>query len=423
MPMPYDLRALLPAAGALEFCADAPAQSLGVAALGRLVFEGAGLQEVWDRLIARVTADASDYGALLDLSTLVQMTGTRDKGLELQAAAIAGQRCYRTKHGAGRLKVLAFMTPGDLMCNTPIDFLLEGSDVELTICYVDGRLPSPAQVPDHDVAVLAIGQSDDGSQALATLGAEPFADWPRPVFNGRPEQIAALSRDGVADTFAGHPLIACPATRRVARAALERVARGEADLADLHPGLAFPVIARPLGSHAGNGLQKLAARAELEAYLAEQGHAEFFVAAFFDYSGADGMFRKLRVVFVNGQPFVSHMAVSERWMVHYLNADMGQAANRAEEAEVMATFDTGFAVRHRAAFEALTATLGLDYYGIDCAETKDGRLLVFESDVAMIVHAMDSAELYPYKKPAMAKLFNGFVAGLATAASQNRLAA
>jgi hypothetical protein len=30
----------------------------------------------------------------------------------------------------------------------------------------------------------------------------------------------------------------------------------------------------------------------------------------------------------------------------------------------------------------------------------------------MIVHAMDPADLYPYKKPAMAKLFAAFVAML-----------
>ncbi|HLZ77339.1 hypothetical protein [Phenylobacterium sp.] len=421
--MPYDLRTLISATGPTEFSTVAPVASLGVAALGRLVFEGAGLQEVWDRLIARVSANEADYGALLDLSTLVQMTGSREKGLELQAAAIAGQRCYRTRHGDGRLKVLAFMTAGDLMTNTPIDFLLEGSDVELTVYFVDGALPSPSQVPEHDVAFLAIGQSDDGSKALAALGAEPFAAWPRPVINSRPQLIAALSRDGVADTFAGHPTLICPATRRAPRAALEGVVSGASELSALHADLRFPVIVRPLGSHAGAGLQKLASRAELGAYLAEHAQAEFFVAAFFDYRGADGRFRKLRVVFVGGQPFVSHMAVSERWMVHYLNADMGQAANRAEEAEVMETFDTGFALRHRAAFEALNQTLGLDYFGIDCAETQDGRLLVFETDVAMIVHAMDSAELYPYKKPAMAKLFNGFVAALGAAAGQSRLAA
>ena len=50
--------------------------------------------------------------------------------------------------------------------------------------------------------------------------------------------------------------------------------------------------------------------------------------------------------------------------------------------------------------------------------------MVFEADVAMIVHAMDSAELYPYKKPAMAKLFADFVSALtAMARLRRRLAA
>jgi hypothetical protein len=49
--------------------------------------------------------------------------------------------------------------------------------------------------------------------------------------------------------------------------------------------------------------------------------------------------------------------------------------------------------------------------------------VVFEADVAMIVHAMDSAELYPYKKPAMAKLFAGFISGLSALAERRRLAA
>ena len=41
----------------------------------------------------------------------------------------------------------------------------------------------------------------------------------------------------------------------------------------------------------------------------------------------------------------------------------------------------------------------------------------------MIVHAMDPAETYPYKKPAMAKIFDAFVGALGTAAEQKRVAA
>ncbi|HEY8004099.1 MAG TPA: hypothetical protein VIE16_07720 [Phenylobacterium sp.] len=400
-----------------------PATSLGLACLGRVVFEGQRLNEVWEGLANRFRADPTDFGALLDLSTLLLMTNERERGLELQAGALSQEPCYRTIHGSGRgLKILAFAAPGDLMTNTPIDFLLEGSDVELITWFVGDGLPDPSQVPEHDVAFLAVSQSDKAEGMLQALQGA-FDGWPRPVINGRPERIAALTRDGVAARFAGHPQVICPATQRAGRAALQAVATGVQALTELHEGLRYPVIVRPTDSHAGGGLEKLDGADALAAYLAEHGEAEFFIASYFDYAGADGLFRKLRVVFADGRPFISHMAVSARWMVHYLNADMSEAANRAEEAQMMATFDEGFAARHCEAFQALHDTLGLDYFGIDCAETQDGRLLVFETDVAMIVHAMDSTESHPYKQPAMAKLFAGFIAALTERAQAGRLAA
>ena len=74
----------------------------------------------------------------------------------------------------------------------------------------------------------------------------------------------------------------------------------------------------------------------------------------------------------------------------------------------MEGFDAGFASRHAAAFTALHARLGLGYFAVDCAETRDGRLLIFEADVAMIVHDLDPPELYPYKKVQMSKVFDAF---------------
>ncbi len=82
----------------------------------------------------------------------------------------------------------------------------------------------------------------------------------------------------------------------------------------------------------------------------------------------------------------------------------------------MASFDDDFARRHATAFRAITERLGLDYVGIDCAETLDGELLIFEVDSDMIVHAMDPVDLFPYKQPQMRKLFDAFRALLAKAA-------
>lgn len=76
----------------------------------------------------------------------------------------------------------------------------------------------------------------------------------------------------------------------------------------------------------------------------------------------------------------------------------------------MEGFTSGFAARHREALAAIHARLDLDYLVIDCAETRAGELLVFEVDTAALVHAEDPVDLFPYKQPAMRKLFQAFVA-------------
>jgi glutathione synthase/RimK-type ligase-like ATP-grasp enzyme len=131
------------------------------------------------------------------------------------------------------------------------------------------------------------------------------------------------------------------------------------------------------------------------------------------------MYRKYRIMLIDGRPFICHMAVSSHWMIHYLNAGMTDSADkRAEEERFMADFDDGFAHRHANAFRAITERIGLDYVGIDCAETPDGKLLIFEADSDMIVHAMDPVDLFPYKQPQMRKLFAAFRRMLADAVTR-----
>ena len=65
--------------------------------------------------------------------------------------------------------------------------------------------------------------------------------------------------------------------------------------------------------------------------------------------------------------------------------------------------------------EAVAQRSKLDYVCMDCAETRDGELLIFEIDHAMVVHAMDSEALFPYKQGHMLKVrraFESFLFGL-----------
>ena len=120
------------------------------------------------------------------------------------------------------------------------------------------------------------------------------------------------------------------------------------------------------------------------------------------------------------------MAISQHWMVHYLNADMIHSQkNRDSEEKFIYDFDTDFATKHRVALQEIDRRIGLDYYSIDCANTREGKLLVFELDSGAVVHSMDPAEFFPYKAPQMKLVFEAFQQMLRRKAigAQKRMAA
>jgi glutathione synthase/RimK-type ligase-like ATP-grasp enzyme len=389
------------------------ATPIGVARLSKMMFDGEDLTPLWRELVGKYIYQRNDAAALMDLATVEQLFGNLEDGLARQAEALELCRLYRSpaSGAAPRLRLLAFAAPGDIGVNTPLEFLLEGSDVALSTLYIVPGLPPPATIPEHDLAFVAVGESDDNLPILAEI--ERLAErWPKPVLN-RPDHIRRLARERLFAVLDGAPGVVMPMTLRVDRTSLERVAAGVAALADPLPDGAFPVILRPVGSHAGRGLMKLDGAEAVAAYLAAQKEAEFYLSRFVDYASADGLFRKYRIVFIEGSPYACHMAIADQWMIYYLNAGMkASAAKRAEEERFMVEFETGFARRHGAALGAISSRVGLDYFGIDCAETADGRLLLFEADIAMIVHAMDSPAIFPYKPPQMQKVFDAFRAML-----------
>jgi hypothetical protein len=382
-----------------------------------MAFDGADLAPVWNSLVLRVKAQPGDAAALLDLSTIAQLQGRPQDRRALQAAALKLQCVYRRPAAVKAqrpLRLLAFMAPGDFMANTPLEFMLEGSSIELNMMYVvpGTILPEP---PEHDVALVAIDESDETAPVLRQI-SELVRAWPRPVVNA-PDRIARLTRAGTWELLKSAPGIVIPMNARIARAQLAGIGAGDVAVESILDGGGFPIIARPSWSQAGIGLAKLDHASAIDGYLREWPDAEFYIAPFVDYRSPDGQFRKCRIAIIDGRPFVCHMAISQHWMIHYLNANMRHdAVKRTEEARFMETFDAGFAVRHGAAFQAIAERAGLDYLPIDCGETPDGKLLVFEVGTAMIVHSMDPPDLFPYKPPQMQKVFGAFQAMLHKAA-------
>jgi hypothetical protein len=382
---------------------------LGVAKLTKMAYSGVDLQPLWAKLSERVLSDPADAGALMDLSLIAQLTGNSKFGTVCQQQALASQKLYRLEDSGRptKLRLLAFCAAVDIGGNTPLEFLVQDSDVELLTLFVVPGAPIET-VPDHDVAFVAVPYSDANRSTLDAI-SQLIQTWPRPVLNA-PEHIPRLDRDQFYALVGRVSGIVIPPTLRVDRQSLLESAADDEALAGLFDDATLPFIIRPVGSQAGRGLDKIDAAPAIGAYLSRQGEDAFFLSPFVDYSGSDGMFRKYRIVFIAGRAYPCHMAIGTDWSLWYLNAAMETSAEkRAEEERFMVRFDQEFGARHRAALDEIARRVGLDYFGIDCAETADGKLLLFEGDISMIVHDMDPPDVFPYKKPQMRAVFDAFV--------------
>jgi glutathione synthase/RimK-type ligase-like ATP-grasp enzyme len=392
-----DIAVTEPIATAQLPCAD----RVGLAKLTTMAAAGADLRPLWHALIAKLMDGTIEAGEGLDLSLIAQLLGDKEAGLAIQHEILKLHQLFRSKCSMQQppLRVLALAAATDMGSNTPIEFLLENPAIELMTLYVIPEVELPRPLPEHDIAIVIASDSEDCRDALRMID-DVAANWPRLLLNP-PHRVCNLDRDKLHGLLTGIEGLEIPATIAVTRTQFV-----ESDFA-------FPVIVRPRGSHAGKGLAKIDDISALENYLGEQQAEEFFVSRFVDYSGADSLFRKFRIVVVDGKPYACHLAVADRWDIWYLNAGMTQSASkRLEEETFMHTFDIGFARRHATALAGMIDRIGLDYFMVDCAETKDGSLLIFEADNTAIVHNMDPPEIFPYKAPQMQKVFDAFAAML-----------
>jgi hypothetical protein len=381
---------------------------IGLPRLMEMAFRGIDLRDQATALLQRAQAQPDDANALMDLSCVLHLHWNTALALRTQVEALSLTRAFQLPaQGTASLRVLALMAQGELMSNVPLEFLLHGSDVALTLLYLAPGEGLPAELPPHDIVFNAVCESDRTASLLRTLSLT-LKGHGQPAVNDA-SRILAMARESAWRLVQGLAGCVMPPSARVARQALADVAGGRCPVDQLLPDLALPFICRPAGSHAGLGLERIDSLGALDSYLGRTGQDDFIVSPYVDYRSADGLFRKYRIAFIGGRPYPVHMAVSARWMVHYLNADMlDQPAHRAEEARFFADFDTGFAARHGVALAGIDERIGLDYHSIDCAETADGRLLVFEADSGGVAHAMDPIDPFGYKRPHMVRLFAAF---------------
>jgi len=190
--------------------------------------------------------------------------------MAIQAEVLGFHQLFRSPCALEKpkLRVLALAAAIDMGGNTPIEFLLEESGIELKTLYVMPGADLPLSLPDHDVAIVVASDSEECRDALAIID-QAQARWPRPVLNS-PRLVGNLDRDKLHRLLNGIEGLDIPATICAPRAQLSEVARSDLLLADIAAELEFPVVVRPRGSHAGVGLAKIDDSHAMASYIEER---------------------------------------------------------------------------------------------------------------------------------------------------------
>jgi hypothetical protein len=361
----------------------------------------------YERALALAPRDFDAHWGLFEVTQLLEdnAAALHHQRLALQERSLLTIPARRTPP---RTTILELCIAGTFQANIPLDFILDVERTTVHKLYL-GEHPIP-ELPPYDIVFNTIAEASNATQALEAARAFMSAT-DRPVLND-PRLVMRTSRTAIAECFAGSSSVAVAPTTQVTRGGL------------LERQLAYPVLIRPVDSHAGNDLAKIDDDDDLRRYVAGLPQFDdFYVATFIDYRNADGYFRKYRIVFVDGVPYPVHLAISPRWMIHYYNAPMAENAwMRDEEHAFMRDMDAVFDGVRAAGLREIARALPLDYFGIDCSIAPDGRVLLFEASTAMIVHLRDPVDLYPYKAQyvprvvhALERLFDARLGRAATA--------
>lgn len=318
----------------------------------------------------------------LALSELLYNVGEYAASDQYRAYALSRQRLYPAgpRSTGAACRVLVLNAPAAWAQNTPLEFMVDPHAAALHRLYLTGD-PLP-ELPPYDVVFNAIGEAERAHDALAA--AERFiASQDARVVN-RPGNLWKTARPHLAGALANVSGCFVPRTRRITRTELSSSAE-------------FPLLARPIDTHAGRGLERLDDAAARNAYLTVQADDRFDVVPFIDYRSPDGYYRKYRIVLVQGKPYPYHLAISSEWMVHYIKTPTASVGWMREEEERFLRDPASVFPHWERTFTEIAQAIGLDYFGVDCSLLGNGSVLVFEADAALLVHCREPADSYKHR--------------------------
>jgi Flp pilus assembly protein TadD/glutathione synthase/RimK-type ligase-like ATP-grasp enzyme len=375
---------------------------------GRLAFAQQELTEAHVHFTAAAVCKPDDPDVHHWLANIANLRGDAQAARDHYARSLMLKPFLRVPAATSpaSFSALLLFAPGG--ANTPPDTLVKGAPYDslfvLLVPEIDYDIERLRGA--GDVVVNLVSDVDHARAVMPTLQTlvERIG---LPVVN-HPRAIAQTDRVTVATRLAHLPACRVPGVEWSTPAQLTR----ELGLEERR----FPFLLRVPGTHGGEQFEKLATPAEVITFVAQHPAQRLYVTEYVDYRSADGFFRKYRFFFVGDQILPYHLAIGATWKVHHARTDMAQHPwMQHEEKDFLDDPAGAFGPHHFAALDAIRVTIGLDFFGIDCALDRDGKLVIFEVNASMLVH--ENHGPFTYKAPAVARIKSAFDAMLAARAA------
>ncbi len=289
----------------------------------------------------------------------------------LHLLGVSDDKQLRVTRLAGDQARMQFQSVG----NVEIRSLVDDDTFDVASLLVGEVDSDPLRLDGFSVVLNAVCDPDTNLGALSVVSRIVGA-LDIPVFND-PARVAGLTRDAVADALDGIDGLVVPRTARIQPARVRDVI----DMATT-AGLALPVLVREAGTHGGHKLALV--RGEEDHDLLEQFAYDgrwFYVTEFVDTQGNDGLYRKHRVLVVDGEPVAKHLIASQGWNVHA--RDRASVVDHPDLRAEDDAFVSGLPPAMEAVFRAMDERLGLDYFGADFGLDENGAVVLFEANACV----------------------------------------
>ncbi len=317
----------------------------------------------------------------------------RDKGYGGQAIVTSAW------HGHNKpvpLLILASAMEGNLPWRLLTDDALFQSTVA-TVEYLDR--PQKLDLASYRLIFNVIGDADlcmtglEMANNLAAKASAPVINMPAAVLRtGRLENSLRLSR---------LPGVKTPRMTAISKTDL---GSGSAMQKLTENGLAFPLLMRAPGFHGGHHFVRIESPDKLHEIAQGLPGDSLLAMEWLDSRNDDALFRKYRVMAIDGVLYPLHMAVSAQWKVHYFSSDMADNLSyRAQEQAFLEDFTAAMGEKALSALEQIAQTLELDYCGIDFGLDKSGRVLLYEANATMAIVPPGHEKHWDYKRASIDK--------------------